>query len=79
MEYNFTIRLKKIARVKAIEKSTAKKSSWWGWASGSSSSKEDQDKLSEAENLSQEEKLKLFDAIGYTEESTFSHYPKDVN
>lgn len=45
---------------------------------GSSTSKEDQDKLSEAANLSQDEKLKLFDAIGYTEESTFSQYPKDV-
>lgn len=45
---------------------------------GSSTSKEDQEKLSEAANLSQEEKLKLFDAIGYTEESTFSQYPKDV-
>lgn len=54
------------------------KSTWWGWATGSSTSKEDQEKLSEAANLSQEEKLKLFDAIGYTEESNFSQYPKDV-
>ena len=41
-------------------------------------SKEDQAKISEAVHLSQEEKDKLYDAIGYTGEESFSKYPDNV-
>jgi hypothetical protein len=46
--------------------------------SGSTSSKEDQEKLSEAASLSNAEKEKLYDAIGYTEEANYSEYPRNV-
>jgi len=72
---------KKIARI-AREAQEASKTSWWGWATSSTSSvsKEDQDKISEAVKLSKEEKLKLYDAIGYTEgENSLLNYPENVS
>jgi len=48
----------------------AAKGSWWGWATASSSrmATQDKEKLNEAVSLSMEEKLKLFDAIGYVKD-----------
>ena len=61
-----------------IEEETTK-SSWWGWATSSSKvPSADKEKLSEAVDLSIEEKGKLFDAIGYTGEETYSEYPSEV-
>jgi hypothetical protein len=44
----------------------------------SSGSSEDNDKIQEAVNLSVEEKVKLYEAIGYTGDEAKSQYPKDV-
>lgn len=62
---------------KRIKDETAK-STWWGWATSSSVPKDDKEKISEAVDLSEEEKAKLFDAIGYTEEKSYSEYPVEV-
>lgn len=62
-----------------VEEETAK-GSWWNWATASSAKmpKQDKEKINEAVSLSKEEKLKLFDAIGYTGEETYSEYPATV-
>lgn len=62
-----------------IAKETAEKSSWWGWMTSSSVPKDDKEKLSEAAELSTQEKAKLYDAIGYTgDETSYSEYPVQV-
>ncbi|RNA03908.1 vacuolar sorting-associated 13A [Brachionus plicatilis] len=63
-----------IARLAKQEASS--KSSWWGWLSSSSSQTDQKDKAEEL-TLSLEEKEKLYDAIGYSEESSFSEYPEN--
>lgn len=60
-----------------VEKETSK-SSWWSWTSSSSVPKADKEKLSEAVDLSKDEKSKLYDAIGYTGEESYSEYPPEV-
>ncbi len=69
------------ARIVDREKEEVSKSSWWGWAtssvSGSAVAKADKEKISEAMELSREEKAKLFDAIGYTGEESYSEYPAE--
>lgn len=75
------MRLIKIARQAKAQETV--KSTWWGWLSSSSSNgnikDQDQEKISEALKLSQDEKAKLYDAIGYAEDNTLSVYPKDVS
>ena len=56
----------------------AEKKTWWQSAMSSITQKEDQEKLSEAFKLSAQEKDKIFEAIGYTEEGDHSEYPLGV-
>lgn len=72
-----------VARVEK-ERQESSKGSWWGWMSRSSSSSsigsessEDSEKIQEAVKLSVEEKSKLYQAIGYTGEESYSQYPED--
>ena len=62
-----------------IAEETAKKAGtgWWGWMT---SSGDDKAKLSEAIDLSTQEKAKLYDAIGYSgNEMNYSEYPVEVS
>lgn len=70
------LNLIKIARIAKQEASS--KSSWWGWLSSSSSQTENKDNSDEF-NLSSEEKEKLYNAIGYTENTSITEYPEKVN
>ena len=68
-----------MARIAEEKIAIKKSSSWWGWMS-TSSGDDDKAKLSEAIDLSAQEKIKLYDAIGYSgDEMDYSEYPSEVS
>lgn len=73
---------RKTAEFEAAKKAQENKSqSWWSWLgmsdNGGEASQEDKTKKAQVEKLTNEEKAKLYEAIGYAGEESYLQYPRE--